>query len=358
MNYNNIFRVFKKEINDLKYFFPYKKIPENVIWFLTERCSLKCSHCFVSHKGRIFRDELSANQIVKILKGATEIFKKISFTGGEPMLFKDFDTVFIEASRLKKIQQIHLSTNGMHNQKLFDTLMQIEKSDINIQIQSSIDGLKDMHNFIRGNNRSFDNVFDLFDGLKKFKHLNIEKNIIMTCSKDNLKEVEKAIKKFSNIDIPLTINFVRSSEDSVANDKNDFIPLKDVSLSKEEIKSTIDIWKKHFKNKIDKFTYVLNLVRMNNILYFQKYKKWLYKCSAGISDAVILSDGSISVCETKNPIGKLQDFNYSYKDFWKKHYKTNMNECYCNYDCAVNYSVNKSAKGHYVFAKEFLKKLI
>ena len=354
MNYNNLAKVLKKGLQDLKYFIPTKKIPENLIWFLTERCSLKCSHCFVSHKGRIYRDELSCEETIKIFKSGENYLKKISFTGGEPMLYKNFEKIFFEASNLKKIQQLHLSTNGMHNQKLFDTLSEIKNNKISIQIQSSLDGLEETHNQIRGNKRSFSNVFDLFDGLKKFSNLNLEYNIVMTCSKDNLKEVEKAIENFSDIEIPITINFVRSSDDAISDDKNDFKPINDVALSLDETKYVINLWKKNFKSKLDKYTYVLNLVKMKNMLLFLKKKKWLYDCSAGLSDAVILSDGSVAICETRKPIGNLKDYNFSYTDFWSKNYQKDLKKCYCNYDCAAIYSINKSIKGQLTYLKEFL----
>lgn len=355
MIYNNFLKVCYKGFQDLKYLFPTRKIPENLIWFLTERCSLKCSHCFVSHKGRIYRDELSANEIIKIFKSGEKYLKKISFTGGEPMLYKDFSKIFLEASKLKKIQQLHLATNGMHNEKIYETLNLLEGCDVNIQIQSSLDGLKDTHNEIRGNKKSYDNVFSLFEGLDKFNKLKLDYNIVMTCSKDNLKDVEKAIDEFAKIKLPLTLNFVRSSDDTIDDDVNDFKPLNDVFLSKEETNYVIELWKKKFKNKMDKYTYILNLVKMKNTLFFMDQKKWLYNCSAGLSDAVMLSDGSVSICETKKSIANIKDFNFSYENFWKKHYSKDFKSCYCNYDCAAIYSMNKSLKGQYIYLKEFIK---
>lgn len=354
MNYNNLLRVAGKELNDLKYFLPIKKIPENLIWFLTERCSLKCSHCFVSHKGRKFRDELSVQEIIKVLNSAKAFLKKISFTGGEPMIYQGFDKIFVHCSELPKLKQLHISTNGMHNDKLFQIIEKVKNYKLNIQIQSSLDGLEETHNKIRGNKKSFHNVFDLFKGLDGFKKHNIDKNIVMTCSKENMHEVKEAIDFFSKIEIPLTINFVRSSNDTISEENNDFIPMNDIGLSYEETFNIIELWKNKFKSKMDKYTYTLNLVKMKNLLNFKKNKTWYYDCSAGQSDAVFMSDGSIAICETKKPLGNIKDFDFSYKKFWENNLQTKLKKCHCNFDCAAIYSVNKSIKGHIFYLKEFL----
>ena len=360
MNYNNFYKVAKKGLNDLKYFLPTKKIPENLIWFLTERCSLKCTHCFVSHKGRQYRDELDTESILLILKNANNFLKKISFTGGEPLIFRDFEDIYIYSTKLKNLSQLHLSTNGMHNQIIFNILDKINNSNINFQIQSSLDGLKDNHNAIRGNKKSFDNVLKLFDGLNSYKKfLKIETNVVMTCSKSNIAQIEETMVALSEINTPLSINFVRSSAEAVLNnnEKNDFIPMNDVGLEILEVEKIILLWKKIFANKLDIYTYSLNKIKLENTLNFYKTKKWNYLCSAGISDAVLFSDGSISMCETKKSIDNIKNYNYDYKLFWQKHYQSKMHSCYCNYDCAAIYSVSKSIKGQSLFLKELFKNL-
>lgn len=93
---------------------------------------------------------------------------------------------------------------------------------------------------------------------------------------------------------------------------------------------------------------------MDNLIQYNEKGTWKYPCAAGINDAVIFSDGSISVCETKKPFAKLQDFDFDYRKFWKKHFDGKLYTCYCSYDCAINYSINKSAKGYWVFAKNLI----
>ena len=65
-NKQAISRLFFKEISQIKLSSSPNMPPGNVIWFLTERCNLTCAHCFVSHKGRKFRNELKFEQIKKI----------------------------------------------------------------------------------------------------------------------------------------------------------------------------------------------------------------------------------------------------------------------------------------------------
>ena len=159
----------KEYFDEIKKTLTGRKYPENLIWFLTERCNLKCGHCFVSHKGRKYRDEITYDQINKILNTSKNSLKKIAFTGGEPLLNKDFENIFISASALPNLKELHVSTNGMFNEKLFSILQKCKNEKIHYHIQSSLDGSEDIHNTIRGNKRSYKGVIELLNMFSEFK---------------------------------------------------------------------------------------------------------------------------------------------------------------------------------------------
>ncbi len=107
---------------------------------ITNKCNLKCKHCYISNKSF---SELSINQIRVILKEFEEIQGlKVLITGGEPLIhsrFKEINEMLPEFS-VRKV----LFTNGLLlNRKALKSL--------NIdEIQISIDGLKDAHDSLRG----------------------------------------------------------------------------------------------------------------------------------------------------------------------------------------------------------------
>lgn len=124
------------------YNFSYTKCHGNLIWFLTERCNLRCPHCFVFNKGRQLRPELEGNDIIRILETSREAIKSIVLTGGEPLLFKDFERVFEYTTTLKSLRFLIVSTNGMLYDKMLSLLDRTENKKIHYVIQTSLDGLR------------------------------------------------------------------------------------------------------------------------------------------------------------------------------------------------------------------------
>ena len=66
-------------------------------WHITERCNLKCKHCYFDEK--FLKNELSLNKLFVVLDDYINLLKKwklpreasrISITGGEPLIRNDF----------------------------------------------------------------------------------------------------------------------------------------------------------------------------------------------------------------------------------------------------------------------------
>jgi MoaA/NifB/PqqE/SkfB family radical SAM enzyme len=359
VNYSTLASVLGREINDLSNMVLGTKAPENVIWFLTERCNLECSHCFVSHKGRVYRSELEAQEIKRVLTTGGGIFKRVTFTGGEPLLYKDFGDVFLFASNLQGMRHVHVSTNGLYHEKLFDILKKCQNKNVKYQIQSSIDGPEQIHNMVRGNNKAFGGLMTLIEKFRVFSSqsdLQCDMNLIMTLSRRNKKYLTETLGLAKEFKIPLTLNFVRSSHDAKlpASDTSDFAPATDEGLSINEIKALTDEWCQYAKKYLGIFMYSLNKTKMENTIYFYETGNWKFPCAAGRDDAVILSDGSVAICEMKKPVGNLREFDFDYLKFWEKYHDNSMHTCYCTYDCAMLYSINKSVRGHATILKEML----
>ena len=65
-----------------------KKGPRLIIWLLTPKCNLACSHCYTARF--LGKGELEPNQALNIVKSAAEVgVRHIGFTGGEVFLRQD-----------------------------------------------------------------------------------------------------------------------------------------------------------------------------------------------------------------------------------------------------------------------------
>jgi radical SAM protein with 4Fe4S-binding SPASM domain len=125
-----------------------------VQWHLTERCNLRCRHCY-QEPNRVF--EMTPDEVIKEIDGATEMFQaweedygisvspSIHFTGGEPLLFKGLWDV-VAYSR-ESGYRVAMMTNGTLLTKNDAT----KASSLGIDdIQVSLEGPPDIHDSIRG----------------------------------------------------------------------------------------------------------------------------------------------------------------------------------------------------------------
>jgi MoaA/NifB/PqqE/SkfB family radical SAM enzyme len=114
--------------------------PLAVRFQLTNRCTLRCQYCTL---WKTQKEDLSTEQIVKIIGDLGTLgTKRISLSGGEPLLRKDIEEI-VDACWQNRIYP-EMNSNGTlvpQKQKI------IEKLDF---LKLSLDGPEDIHDSIRG----------------------------------------------------------------------------------------------------------------------------------------------------------------------------------------------------------------
>ena len=125
-----------------------------VQWHLTERCNLRCHHCY---QGRRTPREMTVDEVRHEIDGATEMFQawekehgirvapSVHFTGGEPLLYKGLWDVVAYAK--ERGYGVAMMTNG----SLFDRDAAKKAAQIGVaDIQVSLEGPQVLHDSIRG----------------------------------------------------------------------------------------------------------------------------------------------------------------------------------------------------------------
>jgi radical SAM protein with 4Fe4S-binding SPASM domain len=122
-----------------------------VVWNMTNRCNLKCRHCYIEAEDRVYKGELTtAEAKVFIDDLAAMKVPVLLFSGGEPLLREDLFELGAYAVA-KGIRPV-ISTNG--------TLITPEAArrikKIGFQyVGISIDGNEEVHDFFRGRKGCF-----------------------------------------------------------------------------------------------------------------------------------------------------------------------------------------------------------
>ncbi len=113
--------------------------------YLTNACNLHCAHCFMK-SGKPLKDELSTDEWLRILSEfRNEGGVAVTFSGGEPLMNKGFDTILEHASA------IGLNTTVLSNGVLSNEARINRLSPFISEIQISIDGFDESSNArIRG----------------------------------------------------------------------------------------------------------------------------------------------------------------------------------------------------------------
>ncbi len=115
----------------------------SVIWVVTERCNLRCIHCYEG--GRI-TPEISTEDAFKVIDELYEAGKPLTFvSGGEPLLRDD---IMLILGRLKDLGfRVILSTNGT----LVDEEIARKLADLGIDnVATPLYGPKSFHNYFTG----------------------------------------------------------------------------------------------------------------------------------------------------------------------------------------------------------------
>lgn len=159
------------------------KSPIRVSWLITNKCNLKCKHCYIRARPESNHQELDLSEIKDILFKLSEAGTFIIyFTGGEPFCRDDFLEILREASNLG--MEIAISTNGI----LLNEETIKELSNLNIlKMQVSLDGAKrETHEFIRG-----EGTFEpTLEAIRNLIEVGIDTGITFVCHEKNFDEIK------------------------------------------------------------------------------------------------------------------------------------------------------------------------
>ncbi len=120
--------------------------------YITNACNLRCEHCFMQ-SGLPLKNELTKSEWIRVLKEFKEAGgESVTFSGGEPLMNKDFKEI------LKTASNIGLTTTVLTNGLLWTESLIEELAQYIQEVQVSIDGVDESTNAIVRGKGHFDRV--------------------------------------------------------------------------------------------------------------------------------------------------------------------------------------------------------
>ena len=251
-------------------------------WHITERCNLRCTHCY---QGGEVSPELDSSNFNTVLDQFAELIDNIraelgcnvrgmiTLTGGEPLVHEDFFALAREIRR--RTFMLGVLTNGT----LVDESTAAKLAELNPYfVQVSIDGPREVHDVIRG-----EGMFDrACTGLRNLVKVGIRTSMSFTAHSQNFRRFNEVVDVAEELGV-----------DCVWSDR--LIP---TGAGAELLAMTSDEVQEYFKIMMDaRINHAGRVfVKMERALQFQVTGERPYFCTAGKLLLTLLPDGTIYPC--------------------------------------------------------------
>ncbi|MFC1497431.1 radical SAM protein [Verrucomicrobiota bacterium] len=335
------------------------KTPENLIFFVTNRCNARCAHCFLwKCLNKEQEKELTLSGIEFIVRSLKHRLDTLLVSGGEPLLREDLYDLLNLFYAYNHTKKFHIPSNGSLPEKLNLLCEKILNSmDVELSVIISIDGDESYHNKLRGTDiyqkavRSLKLLREL-----ESSHKNFVLTAITTLTTDNVKYLPSIAKAMSDIGVRHGINLCRGSTygimDLDAEHIADYDPREKMSIpSTDEL---IQIWNEHGHSRHELGQAIQQAMRKFTISIL-KNKKPPLKCRAGAADGVLYPDGAVSMCEMTKRFANVKDYNCDFHKLWHSEpaetARSWISKCSCIHPCHM---IN-SMKYDYSFFNELTK---
>ncbi len=177
--------------------------PFLVVWNYTKACNLRCKHCYAA-AGKLAEDELTTAERKEVVDQLYDAgVAALSFSGGEPLMRKDFfDIASYAASRH---MYVAIATNGMLITK--DIAHKLKDSGVKY-VEVSLDGPREVHDTLRGVDGAFERTLE---GLRNcIAEEGIMTGMAMTVMKSNMAYVPEMLDlaRDTGVDRFIAFNFI------------------------------------------------------------------------------------------------------------------------------------------------------
>ena len=119
--------------------------PLKVQWKITNRCNIRCKHCYEGEKCQEQLDEEQIQDVFNKLLNSNIL--QLTITGGEALLVDNLAN-YIRQCLEKKIR-VNVFTNAILLDKFIDDLGEVENKEL-LTFEVSVDGSQKQHDYIRG----------------------------------------------------------------------------------------------------------------------------------------------------------------------------------------------------------------
>jgi radical SAM protein with 4Fe4S-binding SPASM domain len=166
-----------------------------VVWNVTNRCNLKCKHCYINAEDRSYEEELTTEEAIEFIHDLARMqVPVLLFSGGEPLVRKDIFELGKLAAQLG-LRPVISSNGTLIND---DTAKKIKAAGFQY-VGISIDGSPATHDEFRNKKGAYDAALK---GIRACLSNGIKTGIRFTVNKYNQHDLPHIIDLIKNEGIP------------------------------------------------------------------------------------------------------------------------------------------------------------
>ena len=323
--------------------------PLYVVFFVTDRCTARCAHCLLGHEVCTQR-ELSLDEIQRWAKNMPEFYFLLP-TGGEPFLRPDLPDIVRLFVQHCRVRNAGIPTNGSLTDNVVVSVERIltENPALDLAVDVSFDGTRELHDSIRGVDGLFDKAVATYRALEKIARGNRRFNLdvavtVSALNQDRLDELldflvgDLGVKNINHL-------LVRGRPRDPAA----------LEVDPEQYKRFNRRLEGYMNNgTLRGYTgygeaagiNALKLVRQRAIERTVESGRRQVMCRAGRQGAVVKPDGRVFPCELLDrPMGSLRDADFDFKKIWRSKQARGVrryiqdSKCFCTYECFMTLNV-------------------
>jgi MoaA/NifB/PqqE/SkfB family radical SAM enzyme len=293
-------------------------LPIYLIFGVTNACNSRCLTCFNWQLTDAEKDELSLDEIEKIVASMPHTLLTLVLTGGEVFLRRDLLDIIRIFEKHVDPQFLAIPTNGIQYREIAESVRKIVTLfKNNVAINISLDGIGDLHDTIRGVKGNFDKVEKLYALLAEVKrsHPNLSlgiNTVLNNLNQDHYEEIFSYVRK--NYQMIDQHNF----EIMRGNFRDANISPPSIDFLKEytpRIQRMLGIYEYHKAGIYQKFLQAAK-VHYHSVVLDHLLKQRALPCYGGSLAGVVDCRGDVYPCELLEKIGNLKDCNYDFPALW------------------------------------------
>jgi AdoMet-dependent heme synthase len=282
--------------------------PPFLILFINSICNQKCEHCFY-WRNLNRKDDLTTEELIALSRSLGRI-ENLNLSGGEPFLRPEFGEICRQFIRQNKVRQIYVPTNGYFADRTVRQITEtLKEKDLDLFVaEISLDGLGEFHNQFRGSPGAFDKAMQTYEALARLQESDSRLRIhsISTATHVNMDEIRRLttylFERCPKMDHH-NLALIRGDR------KNPSLQGPGLEQYRQLYEYVRRLWSPREQGRYGAVVEPMLQWAKSRTAATQTQ---VVPCRAGVLNAVVYSNGDVSVCENHPPLGNLRQ-----KSFWE-----------------------------------------